>query len=745
MTAAGLLLLVALQLLVDAEAPASPDAGPPAAADGGADGATDGRAPPPARATPPGAPRGAVPPHRLEGTVLARGTREPLVGVTITVDGSPAAETDGSGRFALDLPPGRHRLQIQEAGYELFDTSVDVGAGRGAAAPIFRLMPRRTGERYETVVRAAAEEAPRRSLDGEELRKAPGSLGDPVRVVESLPGVAPVLWPAPVFVVRGANPGTTAFLLDGLRVPSLFHFALGPAVIHPYFIAQMHFYPGGSPARFGRSVAGAVSLETQTPPADRARASIDVRLYDAGGMVTTPFAGGRGTLALAGRYAYTAGVVSLAAPTLRVHYWDYQAQASYRLPVGTLRLLGFGAFDLFASSTPGEENDELRLLFHRLDARYVAAPLGGRLSLAVAGGIDSTRAPFKEGAVRMRARSLTPRLSFTRPFGRAVELEVGADAELQRFDPEIDARHDRVGDLGRRRTAISSAAYASSILRLGSHLVLAPGLRLDRFEEHGESRLAAAPRLNVRVRAADEVWLKASGGRATQMPSLPLQLPGFDGFGLATHGLQTSWQGSAGVEAPAGAGLTLDATVFVQRSVLTDIADPEQGDLLFDDFLKRRNARAYGLELLLRRPQTERLHGWISYTLSRSERAFDGGLVAPSDWDQRHVLNVVAGYRFRRPWTVGGRFHLHTGRPVVVSTRAGEPAAMRRLEPFYQFDVRAERRYTFDRFVLDLYVELVNATLNRQVTGYRYDGATRTVRPDAFRLVLPSIGLRAEI
>ena len=75
-----------------------------------------------------------------------------------------------------------------------------------------------------------------------------------------------------------------------------------------------------------------------------------------------------------------------------------------------------------------------------------------------------------------------------------------------------------------------------------------------------------------------------------------------EGFGLAQLGLQTSWQGAAGVQAELPAGLAVTATSFVQRYQLTDIRDPELGDPFLDDFLIRREALAYGLEVMVRRP-----------------------------------------------------------------------------------------------------------------------------------------------
>jgi len=53
--------------------------------------------------------------------------------------------------------------------------------------------------------------------------------------------VSAVTWPAAVYAVRGANPGNTGFFLDDVRIPALFHLALGPSVLHPYFFGGMDF------------------------------------------------------------------------------------------------------------------------------------------------------------------------------------------------------------------------------------------------------------------------------------------------------------------------------------------------------------------------------------------------------------------------------------------------------------------------------------------------------------------------
>ena len=182
---------------------------------------------------------------------------------------------------------------------------------------------------------------------------------------------------------------------------------------------------------------------------------------------------------------------------------------------------------------------------------------------------------------------------------------------------------------------------------------------------------------------------------------------------------------------------------YLQRYVLTDLRDPGliSADPLARDFLIRRDARSYGVEILIRRPPRERLNGWISYTLSQSQRALGSGVIGPSDWDQRHILNAVLGYRLGA-YTLGSRGHLNTGRPVLVAGSQAESFV--RLPTFYQLDVRAERSFLFNAFTLHVYLEVVNATLTRETINF-WQTPGGAVDATTMRVFLPSLGVRGEL
>jgi len=683
------------------------------------------------------------PPAALRGTVFARGGHRRIKGATIFVDGVAVTDSDDKGEFVVMVAPGRHHLQATASRYQAAGVSVDLTAAGWTGE--LRLPP--GGQVYETVV-AAKPVTPVVRVDGETARTTAGTGGDPFRIIESLPGVSQIVWPFALYAIRGANPGNTGFFLDGMRVPALFHFALGPSIIHPYLVDKLSFYPGGYPARLGGYVSGAVAAETAAPPNDIARYTVDVRLYDAGGLVTAPWDGGRGTVAVAARYAYTGLIVSRLFGDVDFGYADYQVRADHKFAGGRATLLALGSFDHL--NIQDQSIGQASLNFHRLDLRWERNVAGWQMLARTALSTDDAKSQLYESPIAVRAYGVAPRISFLRTLlGSA--LEFGVDGEAQRFDTDLNfAAASLAGmttptapallaDLARTRNALSLRAYAAALMPLG-RLKLEPGLRYAQYFEQGVTRGAFEPRLTARVAITPALSVNATVGRFSQMPSLPVGVAGFEAFGLRELGLQTSTQTALGVEASRLPGdLTLQLTGFYQWLFVSDMRSTFNHDVTGPDFLEMRRGRGYGGEVMLRLPERGRVSGWLAYTLSWSLREFDG-VFAASDWDQRHILNLVTTVKLKRGFSVGGRFHYNSGRPYPV-----RPAEYERLPAFWQLDLRADKRVVFDRATLDFYLDLGNVTFNQQVTALgAVDNPNAPPDRAGFRIVLPSIGVHAE-
>jgi hypothetical protein len=91
---------------------------------------------------------------------------------------------------------------------------------------------------------------------------------------------------------------------------------------------------------------------------------------------------------------------------------------------------------------------------------------------------------------------------------------------------------------------------------------------------------------------------------------------------------------------------------------------------LYEGEILQGNGRAYGAELYIRKAKGK-LTGWISYTLSRTERKVDS--ISKAQWyrtrfDRPHVLNIVANYEITKYWDLSANFVYQSGTPGTFIT-----------------------------------------------------------------------------
>lgn len=598
--------------------------------------------------------------------------------------------------------------------------------------------------------------AAKTTLRGDEIRQVPGAFGDAFRAMETLPGVTPMLSGLPYFFVRGSPPGNNGFYLDGVRVPLLYHVGLGPSVIHPGLVDHVDFYPGGYPARYGRFVGGIVAGQTRRP-AEAMHGEGNVRLFDAGALVESPIANGRGSVLASGRYSYTAAIISLVAPRTKLDYWDYQGRATYDLGRDdTIGAFAFGSYDFLGSVEDGETKTTFATQFHRVDLRWDhRLPNRGTMRVATTLGVDSTAT---EDLAGVRDRMVSTRLYVEQPATEDVLVRGGLDATLDHYDlvPGNDAAQD---SLFPPRDDLVVGAHLDAVIRAAPRWEVTPGIRADLFESArrfaptppGVRRVptngavpAVDPRLLSRLNLTRRVTLVSTFGVTHQPPAFFIPVPGLQ-IGRLAQGLQTGVQASQGVEVTLPAGFTATPTVFYNHMLgLTDFAT-SCGEINDDDSSscidRRVRGRSVGFELLVRRSLTAKLTGWVSYTLSRSTRAtavnINGarGTYAeiPSDFDRTHVLNVIGAYDLGRAWRAGARFYFYTGRPYSdrILDVPVPPYNANRMPAFHRFDARLEKRWPLGRAGhVSLVFEWLNVTLEKEVTSVKCQPTAEGTRTD---------------
>ncbi len=603
----------------------------------------------------------------------------------------------------------------------------------------------------------------RTTLSKLEVRELPGAMGDPFRAIEALPGVTPLVSGLPFFFIRGAPPGNQGYFFDGIRVPLLYHLALGPGVIHPEMVDRVDLYAGGYPARYGRFVGGVVAAES-APPQPEFHGHANIRLVDSGALVGTPFARGRATATVAGRYSYTAAMLRLVEPTIRLQYWDYQSRVRWdRNDHQGFEVFAFGSFDLLRQADV--ENFRLGTEFHRLDMRHdftTDHDIQGRVALTL--GIDRSRNEDLDDIdmlTVLRDRLAALRIELEKQVSPTWTHRGGGDLSLDRYDivlGDTDAIGD--SDAARRlfptRTDIDLGAWSDVVVQVTPRIELVAGGRADVFVVDGVARLGVDPRVAATFTVHDQVRLVHAFGIAHQPPSFVVPVPGFEIAGLQ-DGLQHGVQSSAGVEWDLPADLASSLTLFQHATFNgTDLlSTATQTEALENEEIDLRSlGHTYGAELMIRRPATKRVGGFVAYTLSRSTRSFQR-FRGDSSFDRRHVLNTALSLDLGRSWRAGARFVFYTGIPVEVrqsewvSTQGGGysrqlPPQLLRTRPYYRIDWRLQKRWRLGREggFWAFTAEVLNTTLNKEeVTPDCPDGRCEAERIGP--VTIPAVGVEA--
>lgn len=139
--------------------------------------------------------------------------------------------------------------------------------------------------------------------------------------------------------------------------------------------------------------------------------------------------------------------------------------------------------------------------------------------------------------------------------------------------------------------------------------------------------------------------------------------------------------------------------------------------------------RSYGVEFLVQRKLYKGLYGIAALTLVRSEFTDKNGDFVPSSWDNQFILSLTAGKKFKKNWEFGTRLRVLGGTPYTpydINATAMKDVwdingqgvenwdlvNTERIGTSYQLDVRLDKKYFFDKWSLNVYLDIENVTGN---------------------------------
>jgi TonB family protein len=745
------------------------------------------------------------------GQVRDRRTKKPLEGVSVSVEGGAAATTDLEGHFHLDdVAPGEHVVTLSGPHLTGLQTTETLEAGHQLAAtydvePKDEKAPAEDQDDLEVVVAAPPieKQVVSTAVSAEEGRRVPGTQGDVLKVVENLPGVARASIGSGQVVVWGAAPQDTRVYLDGVPLPRLYHEGGFRSVVSSDIVQSVELLPGGWGAEYGRGLGGLVNVQLKPAEKEGTHGSVATDLLDTSADVRTRLSD-RVAFEVAARKSYLDALVPVF--TARdigefipiPKYFDAQARLIVDLsPRETLEIGGLLSSDVVDNSVPSDDPTSQQTQTH--DAFFQRVWLrwkkqtddGAELSLVPSVGTDSDKLVDQFGLaptnLQVDSTVASVRGTWRKRVATWVTLTAGADAQLtkSRFGRTgSNTSPPRQGDVfvfGQAPSdqlayddgtsiAASAAPFATADFALaGGTVHVVPGLRVEPYLLTASRREPAfgssppvglfqesteiEPRVSLRWSPVPALTWKAGWGIYHQPPA-PADLSAV--FADPTLGLESAEHLLGGVAVGAPDILSFEMTAFRVTSWNLDVRSALPSPTVAEALVATGIGRTRGIQFLLRKQVGKRFFGWITYTLSKSERAnAEGDPFYPYDFDQTHVVGAVASYDLGAGFEVGGRFRYATGfprTPVTGSYLDGktgefEPLFGRlnslRIPAFWQVDVRVAKRFVLGRSSsLEAYLDLQNVTdrSNPEEIVYSPDYAQR--RYITGLPILPVLGAR---
>jgi TonB family protein len=618
-------------------------------------------------------------------------------------------------------------------------------------------------------------------VESEQIRVIPGTNGDALRAVETLPGVARPPGIDGQLVIRGSSPQDTAIFIEGITVPIAYHFGGIVSVIPSDALSRLEFRPGNFGPEYGRAMGGVIDIGLRAPRRDRFGGVVQVDVIDGRVMLEGPL-GKRTRMMLAGRRSWIDTWVGKLDDSIRSApvYYDGQAILEHDFSAKTTgKLIFFGSDDrvkIFASPSaqdPVGGNLSAHQSFTRVALR-LDSQLTDELNFSEVLSFGTERYTFKFGGENSDAtlyslRSRTElRLRLNDMIAGVVGLDVAAlqyttDMRLRPYPAteEVDspyfARPARL--IQASGWMLRPAAYATLELTPTQALRIVPGVRVDYSSDTGY--VTVDPRLTSRFDVHSgypRTTLKGGAGMFSQPPQPQESVEPFGSRGVKSNrALHTSF----GIEQEILPAFDVSMEGFYKHLTNLVVSLPAEDETVFGArFANTGRGRIYGGEFMLRyRPDGGRFFGWIAYTLSRSERANSKSEpLHLFEWDQTHILSALGNVKLGRGWSVGARFRYVTGAPDtpylggVLDLDAGAYAPITggtpftaRLPAFHQLDLRIDKTWQLSHAKLMAYLEVRNAynRKNTEEKTYSYD-YTQSGNQSGLPL-LPVLGLRGEL
>lgn len=659
--------------------------------------------------------------YTVSGYVRDAASGEVLAGVSVSAGGKGTA-SNNYGFFSLTLPGGAYTFHFSLLGFHQEIRKIGLSENTRLAV---ELQPD-TGLLQQVVVEADQADENVRSLEMsrhllsiQQIRQIPALLGevDIVRSIQLLPGVTTVGEGAGGFNVRGGSADQNLVLMDEAPVYNTSHLFGFFSIFNPDAVKEVKLLKGGIPARFGGRASSLLDVRMSDGNYKKLAVDGGVGLVFSRLSVEGPLKRDTSSFLLAARRSY---IDVLARPFLKddledalFNFYDLTAKVNFRLNRRN---------NLFVSGTFAKDNFGQSFTFNWGNATSTLRwnhLFSDRLFMNLTGVYSNYHYELRFGEESeqsfnwdSRIVNLSLKPDFTLYLNSSSTLRFGAALTWYRFDPGngIVGNWSEQNNISLpRKYSLESGLYLENEQRLGDHAELQYGLRYSRFSYLGPGKVYTyhdtipneprrireeyevgrgepiasygqlEPRIALKIDAGERSSLKFSYNHLAQylhLISNTAATTPLDVWTPSTNNIrpQTSDIYAAGYFRNFADNAFETSVELFYKDIYNQLDYVDNSEIILNEYLEGEllaaRGKAYGAEFFVAR-NTGKLTGWISYTLSRSQRrvrGINGGEWFDNRYDRRHVFNIVLNQSLGKRWSISGNWVFYSGTPATFPT-----------------------------------------------------------------------------
>jgi hypothetical protein len=579
------------------------------------------------------------------------------------------------------------------------------------------------------------------------IRRIPAFMGevDVIKAIQMLPGVASVAEGSSGFSVRGGASDQNLILLDEAVVYNASHLMGFFSIFNNDAIKDAKLYKGDIPASNGGRLSSLLEVRMKDGNMKNFSATGGIGTISSRLTLEGPVIKDKTSFIVAGRRTYADVFLPLSKNTdirnNKLYFYDLNAKLNHiindRNRIFISAYFGRDVFkNQFAGMDFGNSTATFRwnhLFSSRLFSNFSLIHCNYDYKLGTAGGGPDAfewNSNLKDYSIKADF------IFYANPVNT---VKFGAVTTYHHFLPGTAMGTGSQSAISKfvlpDNYALEHGFYLLSENKIGRNLSVKYGLRLSVFQNVGKATvynfdtnynpvdstiyasgnfyntyLGLEPRLGVTYMLSEFTSLKASYARTRQYIQLaqnstagtPLDI----WFPASTNiKPQISDQISVGIFRNFKMN-TIETSVEGYYKKMTNTIDfKDHAMLLLNPKLEGEtrigNAWSAGIEFLVRL-NLQKLNGWISYTLSKTERTINGinnNKPYPAPYDKPHNISVVLNYPLTRDLQLGANWIYSTGNPVTFPT--GRYEILGSVLPVYS-DRNAYRMPDYHRLDLSL-------------------------------------------